>query len=106
MPASHDPPETATGAALPAEDGVEAGAEGDAPLAGTVAVGSGTEGTVDPALVVATVAPSSWRTAFRATVPVVAVTAASMPAAVAAAAAVATVTRRTRRLAALRLSIA
>jgi hypothetical protein len=84
--------------------GAPAGAEGEAPLEATVAVGSGTAGTVRE--VVVAVAPSRWRTAFRETVPDVAVIPAITPAAAVAAAAVANVRRRTRREAAFRVSIA
>jgi hypothetical protein len=87
-----------------AAEGAEAGAEGEAPPLATVAVGSGTAGTVRE--VVVAFAPSSCRTAFFATVPEVAVTAAITPAAAVAAAAVAKVRLRTRREAALRRSIA
>jgi hypothetical protein len=87
-----------------AAEGAEAGAEGEAPPLATVAVGSGTAGTVCEDVVA--FAPSSCRAAFFATVLEVAVTPAITPAAVAATAAVATVMLRIRREAASRRSIA
>src|SRR4051812_47601358 len=107
--ARHEPPETATGVAAPADDGTDCGgvgvavpvtAEDPASLTGTVAVGAATAGTV---LFPVAVAARRCRAAFPAGEPEPPAAAAMTPVAAAARAAAPSVSRRTRSEAASRL---